>query len=53
MVIALWALVLTHSCNDLPDELKNKLQNPETTVRFLIKVDDDEFVLEGRGSSRL
>ena len=37
------------SCNDLPEELKNKLQNPETTVHFLIKVDNDEFVLEGKG----
>ena len=37
------------SCADLPQELKNKLKNSKTNVHFLIKVGDDEFVLEGRG----
>ena len=41
------------SCADLPEELKIKLKNPETHVHFLIKVDDDEFVLEGMGHSDL
>jgi len=41
------------SCADLPEELKNKLRDSKTYVRFLIKVDDDEFVLEGMGHSDL
>lgn len=41
------------SCIDLPEELKNKLRDSKTYVRFLIKVDDDEFVLEGMGHSDL
>jgi len=41
------------SCADLPEKLKNKLRDSKTHVRFLIKVDDDEFVLEGMGHSDL
>ena len=41
------------SCIDLPEELKNKLKNPETTVQFLIKVGDDEFSLKGKGHQNL
>jgi hypothetical protein len=41
------------SCADLPEELKNKLRDSKTYVRFLIRVDDDEFVLEGMGHSDL
>ena len=41
------------SCAALPEELKNKLRDSKTHVRFLIKVDDDEFVLEGMGHSDL
>ena len=41
------------SCDSLPIELKNKLRDSNTHVRFLIKVDDDEFVLEGMGHSDL
>ncbi len=37
------------SCADLPQELKNKLKNSKTNVHFLIKVGDDEFVLQGKG----
>jgi len=37
------------SCADLPQELKNKLKNSKTSVHFLIKVGDDEFVLQGKG----
>ena len=37
------------SCAALPEELKNKLRDSKTHVRFLIKVDDDEFILEGKG----
>ena len=41
------------SCNDLPEELKNKLKNPETTVKLLIKVGDDEFSIQGKGHPNL
>ena len=41
------------SCADLPEELKNKLKNSETNVHFLIKVGNDEFVIEGKGHSDL
>ena len=41
------------SCTDLPEALKNKLKNPDTNVRFIIKVDNDEFILEGKGHSDL
>ena len=37
------------SCADLPDELKTKLKNPDSKVTFLIKVGDDDFVVEGKG----
>ena len=41
------------SCADLPQELKNKLKNSKTNVHFLIKVGDDEFVLQGKGHPNL
>ena len=41
------------SCYDLPEELKNKLKNPETNVKFLIKVGDDEFSIKGKGHPNL
>jgi len=41
------------SCIDLPDELKNKLRNPETKIYFSIIVGDREFNLEGRGDPNL
>ena len=41
------------SCADLPEKLKNKVRDSKTHVRFLIKVDEDEFVLEGMGHSDL
>ena len=37
------------SCADLPEKLKNKLKNSKTNIHFLIKVGEDEFVLEGKG----
>jgi len=41
------------SCKDLPEELKNKLKNPENTIEFLFKVEDIEFSLKGKGHSNL
>lgn len=37
------------SCADLPEELKNKLKNPDSKVIFSIKTGNEEFVIEGRG----
>ena len=36
-------------CADLPEELKNKLKNPESKVTFSIKVGDEDFQIEGKG----
>ena len=41
------------SCNDLPEELKNKLKNPGNTIQFLFKVEDIEFSLKGKGHPNL
>jgi len=41
------------SYKDLPEELKNKLKNPENTIEFLFKVEDIEFSLKGKGHSNL
>jgi len=41
------------SCINLPDELKNKLRNPETKIHFSIIVGDHEFNLEGWGHPNL
>ena len=43
----------SYSCSDLPQSLKEKLQNPKSRVRFLIKVADHEFVVNGRGHKDL
>jgi hypothetical protein len=37
------------SCADLPEELKNKLKNPDSKVNFSIKVGDEEFAMAGKG----
>ena len=37
------------SCADLPEELKNKLKNPDSKINFSIKVGDEEFVMDGKG----
>ncbi len=37
------------SCNDLPKELKTKLQNPDSIVTLSITVDAQTFVIHGRG----
>ena len=43
----------TSSCFDLPGSLKEKLQDPKSKVRFLIKVEEHEFIVEGRGHEDL
>ena len=37
------------SCSDLPEELKIKLKNPNSKVTFSIQVDDESFIIEGKG----
>ena len=39
----------TSSCNDLPQELKEKLRNSDAKVSLSICVGDHEFVIEGNG----
>ena len=39
----------TSSCADLPQELKQKLKNPNSKISFSINVGDEEFVVNGRG----
>jgi len=39
----------TAGCADLPQELKEKLKNPDAKVTFSISVGDYEFIIEGNG----
>ena len=41
------------SCADLPEELKNKLKNPDSKVTFSIQVGNEDFVIKGKGDSKL
>ena len=43
----------TSSCNDLPQELKDKLRNSGSKVSFSICVGIHEFVIEGNGNPDL
>ncbi|MGY5149153.1 MAG: DUF371 domain-containing protein [Candidatus Nitrosopumilus sp. bin_68KS] len=43
----------TSSCADLPLELKKQLKNSDLKIKFSIRVDDKEFVLEGKGHPEL
>ena len=43
----------TSSCADLPAELKDKLRDPNSRVSFLIKVNEHEFLVKGRGHENL
>ena len=43
----------TSSCSDLPQELKEKLRDSNSKIIFSINVDNQEFVLEGRGHDDL
>ncbi|MCE2614655.1 MAG: DUF371 domain-containing protein [Nitrosopumilus sp. (ex Thoosa mismalolli)] len=39
----------TSSCADLPQDLKQKMKNPNSKITFSISVGDEEFVITGRG----
>ena len=43
----------TSSCFNLPIDLKEKLQDPKSKVQILIKVDQHEFIICGRGHEDL
>ncbi len=40
-------------CYDLPVQLKKRLQDPDRIVTFTITVNDQSFILQGRGHSDL
>ena len=39
----------TSSCNDLPQEIKDKLRDPDSKVTFSISVNTHEFIIVGHG----
>ena len=41
------------SCFDIPEDLKEKLKDPDSKIQFLIKVKDQEFIIQGRGHKDL
>ena len=41
------------SCFDIPKEIKEKLKDPTSIVHFSIKVDGQEFIVQGRGHKDL
>jgi len=43
----------TASCADLPQELKDKIKNPNSKITFSISVGTHEFVIEGKGHQDL
>ena len=42
-----------HGCMNIPQDLKEKLRRSESKVTITIQVDDDEFVIEGKGHEDL
>ena len=43
----------SYGCKDLPESIKEKIQNPNTKIKFSIKVGDQEFTLQGMGHQNL
>ena len=41
------------SCQDIPEKIKEKLKDPNCTVRFTIKVSDHKFQIVGKGHKDL
>ena len=41
------------SCIDLPEKMKKKIQNPESKIKFTIKVGKFLFKIQGHGSEKL
>ena len=42
-----------YGCSDLPEDLKEKLQDPSSDIEFSIKVEEHEFVVRGKGHEDL
>lgn len=43
----------TASCYDIPKNIKQKLKNTNSNVRFTLRVNDQEFIVEGKGHKDL
>ncbi|WOV93053.1 MAG: DUF371 domain-containing protein [Candidatus Nitrosoabyssus spongiisocia] len=43
----------THGCRDLPQHIKDRLNDPDKTIRFTLEVEDIEFKIIARGSEQL
>ena len=43
----------SYGCKDLPESLKEKIKNPNSEIKFSIKVNDQEFTLKGQGNEKL
>ena len=41
------------SCIDLPEKMKKKIRNPETKIKFTLKVGNYSFKVQGFGSEKL
>jgi len=41
------------ACADIPDAIRERLQNPDNTVRLVITVNDQKFVVTGRGHPKI
>ena len=41
------------SCIDLPDKMKEKIQDPKARISFSIIVNDKKFTINGHGSEKL
>ena len=39
----------TASCYDIPQSIKQKLKDPNSRARFTITVNDQQFIVEGKG----
>jgi len=42
-----------YSCSDLPDDLKRKIQDPKSVIEMSIRVEDQEFMVVGKGDNAL
>lgn len=43
----------THGCKDIPEEIKKRLTDPDSLVTFSIKVNDQNFCINGNGHKDL
>ncbi len=43
----------TSACSEIPEELRKKLRDSKTIIKFTISVGDYAFVINGRGHSEL